>query len=58
MIIAFSMYVMTNVYSDLGFWYLARTRMLIGIGLPLVFMPIMAASYDGIPPARPIRPRR
>ena len=49
-LIALSMYGMTNVYADLGFWYLARSRMLIGVGLPLIFVPIMAASYDGIPP--------
>src|ERR1700686_4830455 len=40
---------MTNVYGDLGFWFMARSRMLLGVGLPLIFVPIMAASYDGIP---------
>lgn len=49
LMIAASMYSMTNVYGDLGFWYMARSRMLIGVGLPLIFIPIMAASYDGIP---------
>ena len=48
-VIALSMYSMTNVYGDLGFWFMARSRMLLGIGLPLIFVPIMAASYDGIP---------
>jgi MFS transporter, DHA2 family, multidrug resistance protein len=47
-IIAISMYGMTNVYGDLGFWYMARSRMLLGVGLPLIFVPIMTASYDGI----------
>jgi MFS transporter, DHA2 family, multidrug resistance protein len=51
-IIAISMYQMTNVYGDLGFWYMARSRMLLGIGLPLIFVPIMAASYEGIPPSK------
>jgi MFS transporter, DHA2 family, multidrug resistance protein len=51
-IIALSMYAMTNVYGDLGFWYMARARMLLGVGLPLIFVPIMAASYDGIPPSK------
>ena len=51
-VIALSMYSMTNVYGDLGFWFMARSRMLLGIGLPLIFVPIMAASYDGIPPAK------
>jgi MFS transporter, DHA2 family, multidrug resistance protein len=48
-IIAASMYDLTNVYGDLGFWFLARSRMLLGVGLPLIFLPIMSASYDGIP---------
>src|SRR5580693_5880927 len=52
MIIAISMYQMTNVYGDLGFWYMARSRMLLGVGLPLIFVPIMAASYDGIPQSK------
>jgi DHA2 family multidrug resistance protein len=52
MIIALSMYGMTNVYADLGFWFMARSRMLLGVGLPLIFVPIMAASYDGIEPSK------
>jgi DHA2 family multidrug resistance protein len=51
-LIAISMYQMTNVYGDLGFWYMAQSRMLLGVGLPLIFIPIMTASYDGIPPSR------
>jgi DHA2 family multidrug resistance protein len=50
--IAISMYSMTNVYGDLGFWFMARSRMLLGVGLPLIFVPIMAASYDGIEPSK------
>src|ERR1700721_942573 len=53
LLIALSMYGMTNVYGDLGFWFMARSRLLLGVGLPLIFLPITAASYDGIPPARP-----
>ena len=52
MIVALSMYGMTNVYGDLGFWYMARLRMLFGIGLPLIFVPIMTASFDGIPQSK------
>jgi MFS transporter, DHA2 family, multidrug resistance protein len=51
-VIALSMYAMTNVYTDLGFWFMARSRMLLGVGLPLIFVPIMAASYDGIPQSK------
>src|SRR5712672_3562378 len=51
-IVALSMYDMTNVYGDLGFWYMARLRMLFGIGLPMIFVPIMTASFDGIHPSK------
>jgi MFS transporter, DHA2 family, multidrug resistance protein len=50
--IAISMYQLTNVYGDLGFWFFAQTRMLLGVGLPLIFIPIITASYDGIPANR------
>jgi DHA2 family multidrug resistance protein len=49
---ALSMYELTNTYADLGFWFFARTRVVIGIALPLIFLPIVAASYDGIPPGK------
>jgi len=51
-LIALSMYVLTDVYADLDFWFFAKARMLTGLGLPLIFLPITAASYDGIPPSR------
>jgi DHA2 family multidrug resistance protein len=46
---ALSMYDLTNTYADLGFWFLARSRMLLGFALPLIFLPITTASYDGVP---------
>jgi MFS transporter, DHA2 family, multidrug resistance protein len=49
---ALSMHDLTNVYGDLGFWFFATSRMTLGVGLPLIFIPIMTASYDGIPPNR------
>jgi DHA2 family multidrug resistance protein len=48
-IVALSMYDLTNVYGDLDFWFFASSRMLLGVGLPLIFIPIMSAAYDGIP---------
>jgi DHA2 family multidrug resistance protein len=48
-LIALSMYDMTNVYGDLDFWFFARSRMLLSVGLPLIFLPIMTASYNGVP---------
>jgi MFS transporter, DHA2 family, multidrug resistance protein len=50
--VALSMYDLTRVYGDLDFWFFARSRMVLGVGLPLIFLPIMAASYDGIPPGK------
>jgi DHA2 family multidrug resistance protein len=47
--VALSMYSLTAVYGDVGFWYLAQSRMLLGVGLPFIFLSITAASYDGIP---------
>ena len=52
LIVAASMYVLTNVYADLDFWYFARARMLTGLGLPLIFIPILSASYHGIAPEK------
>ena len=49
LVIALGMYQMTNVYSGIGFWFFAESRMLLGVGLPLVFLSITAASYDGVP---------
>ena len=44
------MYALTNVYGDLGFWFMGRCRMLFGVGFPLIFVSITTASYQGIPP--------
>ena len=49
---ALAMYVLTNVYGDLSFWFFAQSRIWLGIGLPLLFTPITAASYDGLPPGK------
>jgi DHA2 family multidrug resistance protein len=49
-VVAASMYDMTRVYADVGFWFFATSRMLLGIGLPLIFLSITTASYNGIPP--------
>src|SRR5215510_1230538 len=49
-IVAVSLYDMTRIYGDVDFWFFARSRMLLSFGLPLIFLPIMTAAYDGIPP--------
>jgi MFS transporter, DHA2 family, multidrug resistance protein len=51
-ICALAMYDMTKVNGELGFWFFATSRIYIGIGLPLVFLPIIAASYDGVAPGK------
>jgi DHA2 family multidrug resistance protein len=38
--------------ADADYWYFAWSRVYLGIGLPLIFIPITTASYDGIPPAK------
>lgn len=50
--VALAMYLVTKAYGDTGFWYLAKARMVQGIGLPLIFLPITSASYDGLPPSK------
>jgi DHA2 family multidrug resistance protein len=37
---------------DAVFWFFAWSRIYLGIGLPLIFIPITAASYSGIPPSK------
>jgi len=49
LLVAVSMYVLTDTYAGLGFWFFAKSRMLLGLGLPLIFLPVTTASYDGVP---------
>ena len=49
-VVALSMYQMTAANGGLDFWFFARSRILLGVGLPLIFLPSMTASYDGVPP--------
>ena len=49
---ALAIYVLINVYGDLSFWFFAKSRIWLGIGLPLLFTPITAASYDGLSPGK------
>jgi MFS transporter, DHA2 family, multidrug resistance protein len=47
-IIALAMWDLTRVYADLNFGFFMWSRIYIGLGLPLIFLPITAASYDGL----------
>jgi MFS transporter, DHA2 family, multidrug resistance protein len=52
MIIVLSLYALTNLYGDLDFWHFAWLRIEMGFGLPLIFIPMMLAAYDGLPPEK------
>ena len=47
-IVALAMYDLTRIYGDTTFWFFAWSRIYIGIGLPMIFISITAASYEGI----------
>ena len=47
-IVALAMYRLTWIYGDTTFWFFAWARIYIGAGLPLIFISITSASYEGI----------
>jgi DHA2 family multidrug resistance protein len=49
-IIAFAMYDMTRLNPELNFGFFVMSRLYLGLGLPLIFIPITAASYAGLRP--------
>ncbi|WP_279482502.1 DHA2 family efflux MFS transporter permease subunit [Aureimonas sp. SK2] len=49
-IVAGAMWDLTRLFPDLNFGFFVWSRVYIGLGLPLIFIPITTASYDGIPP--------
>ena len=49
---AFAMYDLLRMTSNADYWYFAWSRIYLGIGLPLIFIPITTASYDGLPPKK------
>jgi MFS transporter, DHA2 family, multidrug resistance protein len=52
LICALAMFDMTWISGDLDFQFFALSRMFLGVGLPLIFIPILTASFDGIPKNR------
>ncbi|WP_424630135.1 DHA2 family efflux MFS transporter permease subunit [Bradyrhizobium sp. SYSU BS000235] len=46
----YAMIDLVRMSPDVDFWFFAWSRIYLGIGLPLIFIPITTASYDGIPP--------
>ena len=51
-IAAVAMIDLWRMTPDVDFWFFAWSRVILGVGLPLIFIPITAASYDGIPASR------
>ncbi len=49
-IIAASMWQLTRLYPGLNFSFFVWSRLYIGLGLPLIFIPITSASYFGLRP--------
>ncbi|MDS7593929.1 DHA2 family efflux MFS transporter permease subunit [Agrobacterium tumefaciens] len=49
-VIAYSMWFLTSLTPDANFGFFVESRFYLGIGLPLIFIPITAASYDGLRP--------
>jgi DHA2 family multidrug resistance protein len=52
LIVAFSMWHLTGLNGDITYGYAAMARVYLALGLPLLFLPITTASYEGIPPER------
>jgi DHA2 family multidrug resistance protein len=51
-IAGYAMIYLLRMSPDTDFWFFAWSRIYLGIGLPLIFIPITTASYDGIPAAK------
>jgi DHA2 family multidrug resistance protein len=51
-IACYAMVDLVRVTPDADYWYFAWSRIYLGLGLPLIFIPITTASYDGIPPSK------
>ncbi|QQN65997.1 DHA2 family efflux MFS transporter permease subunit [Bradyrhizobium diazoefficiens] len=51
-VVAFSMWHLTGLTTDITYGYAALSRIFLAIGLPFLFLPVTTASYDGVPPDR------
>jgi MFS transporter, DHA2 family, multidrug resistance protein len=49
-VVAFSMWHLTGLTGDITYGYAAMSRVMLGVGLPFLFLPVTTASYEGIPP--------
>jgi MFS transporter, DHA2 family, multidrug resistance protein len=51
-IAALSMWHLTGLTGDISYGYAALSRIYLAIGLPLLFLPVTTASYEGVPPKK------
>jgi DHA2 family multidrug resistance protein len=49
-IAALSMWHLTGLTGDISYGYAALSRIYLAVGLPLLFLPVTTASYEGVPP--------
>jgi DHA2 family multidrug resistance protein len=49
-IAALSMWHLTGITGDISYGYAAMSRIYLAFGLPLLFLPVTTASFEGIPP--------
>ena len=51
-IAALSMWNLTGLNGNITYGYAAMSRIYLALGLPLLFLPITTASYEGLPPEK------
>jgi DHA2 family multidrug resistance protein len=51
-IVGYAMFDLLRITPDSDFWFFAWSRIYLGIGLPLIFIPITTASYEGLPDSK------
>ncbi len=51
-IAALSMWHLTGLTGDISYGYAALSRIYLAVGLPLLFLPVTTASYEGVPPEK------
>ncbi|MGJ4939277.1 DHA2 family efflux MFS transporter permease subunit [Bradyrhizobium sp. HKCCYLS1011] len=49
-VVASAMWYLTGLNGDITYGYAAISRVILGVGLPFLFLPVTTASYDGVPP--------
>ncbi|WP_407153902.1 DHA2 family efflux MFS transporter permease subunit [Bradyrhizobium sp. STM 3557] len=49
-VVSLAMWYLTGLNGDITYGYAAMSRVMLGVGLPFLFLPVTTASYDGVPP--------